>query len=388
MSLHVTNFAAKGYRSLRSINFPVAPLTVFVGENGAGKTNLYRSLQLLQSAAAGTLSLDLAREGGMDSAYWVGKRRRDAKKEIELGVTLGTDGSRSEGGFKYSVVVGFAQPSAAAFRLEPQIKEEIIWFEGKSRPLKLLERHGYQIKVRDEAGERTEPEIQLMASETAIDRIQDASRYPELHLIRQTLLDWRFYHDLRTDAASPLRQPCLATTSGTLASDGGNLAAVFATLTHIRQDTEVLDRTIADAFPGAHLHVPIPDRTASFGMVFPDYPRRIFEAPELSDGTLRFLALAGALLAYRAPAFIALNEPENSIHGDLLKPLARLISEAAKRTQIWLVTHSEPLATAVQECTGVLPKRVIKRDGATWIEGLKFLGVFTEEDDEVEERNR
>ena len=44
----------------------------------------------------------------------------------------------------------------------------------------------------------------------------------------------------------------------------------------------------------------------------PDYPKRVFEAGELSDGTLRYLALAGALLGYRLPAFIALNEPERA----------------------------------------------------------------------------
>ena len=59
------------------------------------------------------------------------------------------------------------------------------------------------------------------------------------------------------------------------------------------------------------------------------------------------LALAGALLAYRLPAFIALNEPEASLHPDLLEPLARLIVRASERTQVWLVTHSERLAAAI-----------------------------------------
>ena len=85
---------------------------------------------------------------------------------------------------------------------------------------------------------------------------------------------------------------------------------MFATLAHIRQDTVDLDRAIDDAFPGAKLVVPMPERTASFGLTMPEYPKRVFEAGELSDGTLRYLALAGALLGYRLPSFIALNEPE------------------------------------------------------------------------------
>ena len=97
--------------------------------------------------------------------------------------------------------------------------------------------------------------------------------------------------------------------------------------------------------------MPQPERDASFGMVFLDYPKRVFAASKLSDGTLRYLALAGALLAYRLPAFIALNEPETSLHPDLPEPLARLIARSAERTQIWPVTHSERLASALAERT-------------------------------------
>ena len=73
---------------------------------------------------------------------------------------------------------------------------------------------------------------------------------------------------------------------------------------------------------------------------------------ELSDGTLRYLALAGALLGYRLPAFIALNEPETSLHPELLERLARMIIRAAERTQIWVVMISsgwrKPSPTAAQ----------------------------------------
>lgn len=65
---------------------------------------------------------------------------------------------------------------------------------------------------------------------------------------------------------------------------------------------------------------------ASSGSRKPNFdPARVFEANELSDGTLRYLALCGALLGYRLPGLIALNEPEASLHPELLEPLARLI---------------------------------------------------------------
>jgi predicted ATPase len=116
-------------------------------------------------------------------------------------------------------------------------------------------------------------------------------------------------------------------------------------------------------------------------MTFPEFPQRVFEASELSDGTLRFLALAGALLAYRLPPFIALNEPEASLHPDLMEPLARLDVQAAERTQVWLVTHSTRLADAVAASGVGKVRRVVKREGATEIEGLKRWGAFEDDDD-------
>ena len=114
----------------------------------------------------------------------------------------------------------------------------------------------------------------------------------------------------------------------------------------------------------------------------PDYPKRVFEASELSDGTLRYLGLAGALLGYRLPAFIALNEPETSLHPDLFEPLARMIIAASARTQIWVVTHSERLAAAFAADGAVASRTVIKRNGETWIEGLRLGGDFEQDEDD------
>ncbi|CAN0473801.1 unnamed protein product, partial [Phaeothamnion confervicola] len=158
------------------------------------------------------------------------------------------------------------------------------------------------------------------------------------------------------------------------------LAAVFAPLIHVREDASELYEAIDDAFPGTRLDTTV-SRMASFGLIQAEYPKRVFEANELSDGTLRYLALCGALLGYRLPGFIALNEPEASLHPDLLEPLARLIVRAAERTQVWVVTHSERLADALKSVGSVAPHTVIKRNGETWLEGLKLSGSFAQDDD-------
>ena len=303
-----------------------------------------------------------------------------AKQLYETAVRQSTDaGERS---YAYEVSVGLRHPTAAALPFEPLVKEETLTFHHRGRRQKLLERRGPAVTACNESGRRVEIGAELLASETALGSLQDPTGFPDLHLVRRTMRDWRFYHEMRTDAGSALRRPCLAVTSPSLASDGSNLAAVFATLVHIREDSAELDRAIEEAFPGARLVVPVPGRDAGFGMIFPDYPKRVFEAAELSDGTLRYLALTGALLAYRLPAFIALNEPETSLHPDLLDPLARLIARSAERSQIWLVTHSQILAAALAEHGAIAPRIVIKRDGETWMEGLRLLGDFAEPDEE------
>jgi predicted ATPase len=391
--MRICEISVSGYRSLRGIRFPVGGLTVFVGANGVGKTNLYRALQLLQASAAGTLSRELASEGGMQSALWAGQRRTSQPVRMKLSVGLGGDDrGRAQAEFSYGVELGVAysyevdiglrMPTAAAFLLEPQVKEETLLFHKGRRPATILERRGPRAVAMDEEGKKQTLGTELLASETALGALQDPARFPDVDVVRRTMLDWKFYHDFRSDRASPLRQPCLAVTTPTLASDGSDLAAVFATLVHVREDTVELDRAIDDAFPGAELVVPMPERSASFGLTMPEYPKRVFEAGELSDGTLRYLALAGALLGYRLPAFIALNEPESSLHPELLEPLARLIVRAAERTQVWVVTHSERLAEAFESYGKVRPHTVIKRNGETWIEGLNLGGEFRTEDED------
>ncbi|KKB13542.1 ATPase [Devosia geojensis] len=383
--MSLTDIEIIGYRSVRAIRFPVRRLSVLVGGNGVGKTNLYRALELVHAAARGTLAEEIAREGGMASVFWAGERKVGDQSRLSLKVEIDDIGAEmpaayeAEFGFApgYQVEVGFRVPTAAAFPLEAQIKREALTIRMGRREVTVLERKGGAAWVRDTAGRRSELPGTLLASETALANVRG---FAEIDAVRQTLAAWRFYHGFRTDADSPLRRPALAVAAPLLNADGSNLAAVFATLRHIRQDTIDLDAAIEHAFPGASLDVPVPQENATFSMTFPDLPRRPFAARELSDGTLQFLALLGALLSYRLPPLVALNEPETSLHPSLLPALARTIARAAERTQVWVVTHSRELADALETEAGIAAREVVRRDGATWLEGLSPLGIFADEE--------
>jgi predicted ATPase len=384
----------QGFRSIRRIRMPLRRLTVLLGTNGVGKTNLYRSLELLHTAATGSLAAEIAREGGLQSIFWAGGRnlspdgsfdpkyrtdgfRRNEGNRLSLEARLDDMGEDEDLAMTYRLELGYPDRYSAAFDLEAQVKSETLTMRRGERNHVMMERKGPSVFARDAAGKRTEHAGNLLASETALAHL---GNIPALEATRATLRNWRFYHSFRTDPESPLRRPAPAITAPMLSSDGSNLAAVFATLRFIRHETVDLDEAIDSAFPGAGLVVPEPGDFATFSMLFPETPKRPFGAHELSDGTLQFLALAGALLAYRLPPFIALNEPETSIHPNLIPALARLIATAAERTQIWVVTHSRELADALADKTGVLPHEVIRKDGATWLKGLHELGLTPDED--------
>lgn len=387
----LTDIDIKGYRSVRKLRLPLRQLTVLIGGNGVGKTNLYRSIELLHAAARGTLADEIAREGGLGSIFWAGGKNLTMDGSFDP--MYRTDGYRAhEGGRRlhlearlelddfvptYGVQLGFPSKYDAAFGGEAQIKHEFLDIRSGKRDVRLLERTNSAIWARGSNGGREIVDERALASETALSAVRGG--YPETAVVRQELSNWRFFHGFRTDAESRLRRPSRAITSPLLASDGANLAAVFATLRHIRHDTADLDAAVDLAFPGAELIVPEPEEFATFGLIFPETPKRTFWAHELSDGTLQFMALMGALLSYRLPPFIALNEPETSLHPSLLPALAKTIVKAAERAQLWVVTHSQPLADAIAVESGITPREVIRTEDGTTIHGLSPLGVFDDE---------
>ena len=381
-----------GYRSIRKIRFPVRQLTVLVGGNGVGKTNLYRSLELLQAAARGTLADEIAREGGLGSIFWAGGKNLSPDGDFDP--MYRTDGYRKgegnslrlaasfadlgDGSFDptYRLEAGFPAKTDAAFPNEAQVKAESLEWQQRGKAVSLMDRKNGVAWARDAAGRRELANDDMLASETALAVLSGRS---EIALVRDSLVAWRFFHGFRTDAESALRRPSRTVTAPSLASDGSNLGAVLATLHHIRGDRIDLDRAVEDAFPGAELVIPEVGEFASFGMRYAEMPKRVFAPHELSDGTLQFLALAGALLSYRLPPFIALNEPENSLHPNLLPMLARMIVKAAERSQVWVVTHARDLADAIAAESGVLPREVIRNDDGTWLDGLGNMGEFVDD---------
>jgi predicted ATPase len=152
-----------------------------------------------------------------------------------------------------------------------------------------------------------------------------------------------------------------------VAHDGRDLAAAMQTIIEIG-DVRALAHAITDAFPGAELKIGGGDGRLSVGLRQEGLLRPL-DVAELSDGTLRYLLWCAALLTPRPPQLMVLNEPESSLHPDLLPALARLIGAVAKQTQVWVVSHASRLIAALKENQACESIELNKVTGETVVSG-------------------
>ena len=207
----------------------------------------------------------------------------------------------------------------------------------------------------------------LSDTDSMLASVADPQRAPEMLAVRESVRGWRFYDRFRTDSDSPARIAQIGTFTPVLHHDGSNLAAALQTILEIRSDDR-LNVTLEDAFPGSRLYVDV--QNGRFELQLQQHGLlRPLSAAELSDGTLRYLLWVAALLTPRPPELMVLNEPETSLHPDLLPALARLILAAAKNTQIIVVSHASLLIeklTSDPVCTRL---HLLKDFGETTLEG-------------------
>lgn len=366
----IITLAVSGYRSLKDLILPLSPLTVITGANGTGKSSLYRSLRLLGEIAQGRAISSLAAEGGLPSTLWAGPEQLSrGMKSGDMAIT-GTVRKKPVAlklGFAsedYGFAVDMGLPAlVSAFSGDPEIKAETVWIGEKLRRNNAIaERSGPSVRVRSESGSWAQASTTLPPYDSMMTHSADPRSAPELLILRDRMRDWRFYDQLRTDRDAPARSQQVGTRTPVLAGDGADLAAAIQTIREIGDDRG-FDEMIEDAFPASSVEIVVNDGMFSVRMYQKGLLRPL-SAAELSDGTLRYLLLVAALLTPRPPSLMVLNEPETSLHPDLIPPLARLIADAAGRSQIVVVSHNEILTSAL-EAAGGLTHRLVKETGET-----------------------
>jgi predicted ATPase len=299
----LTALAVENYRSLRRLVLPMERLNVVTGANGSGKSNLYRALRLLADSARNGAVAALAREGGLASTLWAGSP--GAGRSLRQGRPL------VQGGNERRLLLGFA---GDAFGYAMDL--------GLPPPAPTMFGSDPEIKAESVwAGPVLRPAA-LLADRGASGTVR----------IRRGSGDWD-------------RLP----------------------LQTIREigDNQAMDDAIGHAFPGSSIEITGDGGRFELTLRQPGLLRPL-RAAEVSDGTLRYLLWAACLLTPRPPELLVLNEPETSLHPDLIGPLANLIVTASASTQIIVVTHAQPLVTALQDGSAHTIE-LIKEDGRTLV---------------------
>jgi predicted ATPase len=238
----------------------------------------------------------------------------------------------------------------SSYRIERENLECLDFFKDEPEArLLLLEREpGRAISL----GDRTVQTGIISDEQTLLSILTAPFEDPLVVALREGLLGWSIYHDLRVDQQAPLRQAAVARVEERIAPDGQNLIPVLHTLyTGSREFKRSLDAAMRAAFGSDYEELVFPpaaDQRVQLRLRWRSLKTEQ-SAANLSDGTLRFLLLIAIFASPNPGELIALDEPETGLHPSMLPIVAELAAEAAQRTQVILSTHSADLLDAFSE---------------------------------------
>lgn len=212
------------------------------------------------------------------------------------------------------------------------------------KPFKYIESYGLDIKYFSQTDHRLlPPDWEHNYLETSLSQVPKMYREPEN--LRKSLASCTYYGALDVSEKSPIRLPQAMRPATLPGASGENLVSCLYYLRETDRDRfEMVEAVISVAFPDfERLNFP-PVAAGTISMTWTD---KNFSQPiyvhELSEGTLRFLWLVTLLQSQSLTTITLLDEPEVSLHPELLRHLVYLMREASKHTQLIVATHSDRL---------------------------------------------
>ena len=326
------NISVRGFRRLQNIDLEMRNLIVMIGANGAGKTSFLDVLSILAASASGNLQNLLQLKGGLNEILTRGKLQ-----ELEIEISMQVPDKKPP--LKYSLILS---PKGLSY----EVRDESLTQQrnlSRTEPFKYIESQGLNIKYFQEGSGLLRPNWEHNPLETSLSQVPKMYREPES--LRKSLASCTYYGALDVSEKSPIRLPQAMRPAKLPGASGENLVSCLYDLRETDPDRfEMVENIISAAFPDfERLNFP-PVAAGTMSMTWKD---RNFSQPfyihELSEGTLRFLWLVALLQSQTLTTVTLLDEPEVSLHPELLRHLVYLMREASKHTQLIVATHSDRL---------------------------------------------
>jgi len=366
----ISRLKVEGFRRLGAIDLPMHSPMVLIGANGVGKTSLLDVLSVLSASAAGGLNHKLTSElGGLTSVL----TRGGDTDELSLLADMEVPGHEP---LEYQIALAPKGPGYSIAREELSQARE-----GYEEPFKHIDSRDGDIryyKIEDPRG-LVRPDWEHNPLESSLSQVPKMFRQPEE--LRRILGSASLYHALDVGPRAPVKLPQSMKPSTLPGADGSELVPF---LYYLREGDPARFEAVVDSLRAAFKNLEVLNfPPVAAGMLTMTWKDKGFPKPfymnELSEGTLRFLWLVALLQSPGLSTITMIDEPEVSLHPELLSLLADLMREASQRTQLVVATHSDRLIRFLK------PEEVVVMDvgedgfaTATWADTMNLEAWLTE----------
>ena len=357
VSQRLTRLKAKAFRSLADVDLPLGPLTVLVGPNGSGKTNVLRVLQFLASTVRFDLVRAIEEWGGL--AFVQRQDGRAPTSRIVLGIE-GIVTRNASVGAPDEYQLSFYR--SASNRLNRE--ESFVWKRARGQGRRLTVK-GTKVEFGADDIEAGDRETRLLANRQAtglatLPDWSDEEGGEGIRLLARFLSDIRILEPDMHAARLPSR-----IVSGSLADDASNLAAALHNLSLAAPDSfGILVDEVRECLPGldaVEFELLGGSSRAVMVVLRERGVRMPIELADASFGTVRLLALLTALHEPDQPPFTAIEEADHGLHPYALDLLVERLRAASEHTQLLATTHAPTFVNRLRP-----PELVVcNRDPAT-----------------------
>lgn len=332
----------QGFRSFQELTWEPGRLNLLVGPNGSGKSNLLRLLELIAAAAGGRLARWISEAGGLVPLLW-------DQRAAALGWTLNLDPvdpgrDPREDALTLELRLEHLRHTSAYRIALDSLGNWVRFQRGEQQsPLWIYRRDPRGAMVYDQQARGLVRFDEVDPNESLLAQIADPRTNPIPTHARRFLEGWRVYHDVHVERGAPMRLPATTQYVRLVEPDGGNLASVLHTLyTNDRDFKRQINEGMRAAFGDQFEELVFQPASAQRIQLAIQWrsSRQPHAGQDLSDGTLRFLFLLTVLASPEPATLLAIDEPETGLHPSMLPVLAEYATDAARRIQIVLTSHS------------------------------------------------